>query len=89
MFLTLTPGSACEIERPFRNSSSLTQPRSVTNSRSNQPLSPPPKLVSEMRVKIRNRRSVVGEAGSAGVIRNAFVAHGADIKGEVSILGLG
>src|SRR3546814_13027693 len=60
MFFTFTPGSACDSDSPFKKSSSLIQSRSCTNSRNNQPLSPPPKLVRPMREKIRNRRQEVG-----------------------------
>ena len=72
MFLALTPGSACGIASPSRKSSSLGHARSVTSSRSSQPLSQPPKLVSEMRANTRKSRYVVGAGlGSSGVTRTA------------------
>src|SRR6476619_2247555 len=54
MLVTLMPGMACEMASPLKNSSSVSHLRLWTNSRSSQPLRPPPKLVNPIRLKIRN-----------------------------------
>src|SRR5215510_457942 len=54
MLVTLMPGMACEMASPVKNSSSVSHLRLWTNSRSSQPLRPPPKLVNPIRLKIKN-----------------------------------
>src|SRR5262245_35551563 len=54
MLVTLMPGMACEMASPLKNSSSVSHLRLWTNSRSSQPLRPPPKLVNPIRLKITN-----------------------------------
>src|SRR5215467_14397521 len=70
MLVTLMPGMACEMARPLKNFSSVSHLRLWTNSRSSQPLRPPPKLVNPIRLKIRNSCGELmrlEEASSMGV----------------------